>query len=166
MSALFVRLDAEIGKIHEELANVRRAAAQALAIEREAPALYSEWTHKTSVAAGLASIYTKIESVMEDIAQTFDGEIPQGDSYHKKLIDQMALPMPAIRPALLSAAAKELVSRLRSFRHVAKANYSVELNLTLVLDNLAAGVNAVDAFVSDYQQFRAYMLAPADDAGA
>ena len=42
MSALFVRLDAEIGKIHQELANVRRAAAQALTIEREAPALYSE----------------------------------------------------------------------------------------------------------------------------
>lgn len=163
MSALFVRLDAEIGKIHEELANVRRAAARALAIEREAPALYSEWTHKTSVAAGLAGIYTKIESVMEDIAQTFDGEIPQGDSYHKKLIDQMALPMPAIQPALLSAAAKESVSRLRSFRHVVKVNYSAELKLTLVLDNLAAGV---DAFVSDYRQFRAYMLASADDTGA
>ena len=103
---------------------------------------------------------------MEDIAQTFDGEIPQGDSYHKKLIDQMALPMPTIRPALLSATSKELVSRLRSFRHVVKANYSAELNLTLVLDNLAAGANAVDAFVSDYQRFRAYMLAPADDAGA
>ena len=50
--------------------------------------------------------------------------------------------------------------------HQELANVRAELNLTLVLDNLAVGADAVDAFVSDYQRFRAYMLAPADDAGA
>ncbi len=58
MSALFVRLDAEIQRICEELATVKRSDEQSQRIKSEAPGLYSEWTHKTSVAAGLMSFPT------------------------------------------------------------------------------------------------------------
>ena len=163
MNALFVRLDAEIVKIREELERVTQSHAKSENTQRQAPNFYDEWAHKASIANGLHCVYTKIESILEDVAAAFEGELPKGDAYNMKLLAQMTLQMPGKRPPLLSEATREVLDNLRAFRHVARVHYPFDLKMPLVLKNLKAAPEAISSFVADYEKFRDFMLEPSID---
>lgn len=58
MNALFVRLDAEIVKIREELERITQSHAKSENTKRQAPKHYDEWAHKASIANGLHASFS------------------------------------------------------------------------------------------------------------
>jgi ribonuclease HepT-like protein len=80
----------------------------------------------SALAALLHSFYTGVENLFRRVAVEIDGVTPQGDAWHRRLLQQMTESGEA-RPEVVSA---ELYDRLHpylQFRHVFRNSYSFQL---------------------------------------
>ena len=126
------------GRIRAELQNIDHASN--LAGRRWKKALLDE-DYLGSTVLDLQSVYQGIERCLELVAQMVDGSAPSGDQWHQLLLTQMTAGLPGVRPAVISAETKELLDRLRRFRHVARHVYGFNLDM-----------NKVGALVEDLPQ--------------
>ncbi len=53
-----------------------------------------------SVALNLHSFYAGLERLFEIIGRSIDGSIPEGANWHRLLLEQMAVELPEVRPAV------------------------------------------------------------------
>jgi hypothetical protein len=124
------------GKLPEELGHFTQIEKKL-----EELGLYPEV--KTSVVKGLSlndeivstylgsllhAYYDHTEKVFKLIAKNIDGCVPDGESWHKELLDQMAIAIPEKRPAVLNKPAQQLLEELRGFRHVYRNVYGDNLD--------------------------------------
>lgn len=157
----FARLDAQLRQVESELQNLQTSHAKSLQLKSRHAKLYDEWTHRSSIAEGIRSVYTGLESIMKAIADEIDMyEAPRTENWHEKLIDQMALRIDGIREAVLSPRTKELFHELRRFRHVLHHNYAQHLEVARVLENHERVRQAVQAFSQDYKRFSEALQTP------
>jgi hypothetical protein len=77
-----------------------------------------------SVALNIHSFYSGLERVFEKVASAIDGFVPQGVNWHQELLNQMALEVANIRPALISERTRERLDPYRGFRHVVRNVYT------------------------------------------
>jgi hypothetical protein len=80
------------------------------------------------LAVKLHAWYTAFESILERIARVVEGGLPGGPSYHQDLLRGMALPLAAVRPAVLDPARLADLSELLAFRHFFRHAYAVALD--------------------------------------
>jgi hypothetical protein len=80
------------------------------------------------VALNLHGIYSGFERIFTQIAETIDGDLPRGEDWHKRLLDQMKGEIPGIRPAIISTESGEVLDDLRKFRHVVRNVYTHHLD--------------------------------------
>lgn len=95
-----------------------------------------------SIAAILQSLYTGIEVILSDILTTMDGSIPQGDSWHRRLLEQ-ARNSDAMRPALISDATYTLLDDMMRFRHFVRNSYGIPIQTNRLLP-VAASAHAIN----------------------
>jgi hypothetical protein len=81
---------------------------------------------RSALAAMLHSFYTGIENVLKRIAVECDAGLPQGDTWHRALLDAMTRPGPR-RPAAISQATRDALRPYLDFRHVFRHAYSFDL---------------------------------------
>jgi hypothetical protein len=161
---LFARLDRQLVLVRRELANASEADRRFRALRRRAARkqaggeLYHEWSHATSLADGIAAVYTGLESVLEAVANEIDGYAPRGEASHADLVDGMAVPVNGVRVALLAETTRVLMHEARRFRHVVRHKYALELRQADVVKNLALARRLVLAFLRDYRYFVRRML--------
>jgi len=79
------------------------------------------------VALNIHSCYFGLERVFEKIASAVDSSQPQGINWHKELLNQMALEIPNVRPAVISEKSRELLDPYRGFRHVSRNVYTYHI---------------------------------------
>lgn len=77
-----------------------------------------------SLAVCLHSFYTGLER----IATEDDGDIPRGDSWHKKLLTQMSTEIPQVRRAVITTVNQEQLEAFRAFRHLFRNRYTHKVN--------------------------------------
>jgi uncharacterized protein YutE (UPF0331/DUF86 family) len=75
----------------------------------------------------LHNLYGALEDLFQEIARTFENRVEDSSRYHRELLKRMALEIPGIRPAVLSAESHSLLNELRGFRHVFRHAYDYEL---------------------------------------
>lgn len=80
------------------------------------------------VAVNLHGWYTALETAMERVARLFDQAVPASANWHAELVAQMATEVPALRPAVLPAAALPVLAELRRFRHFFRNAYVLDLD--------------------------------------
>jgi hypothetical protein len=80
-----------------------------------------------SVALNIHSFYSGLERVFEKIASAVDSSQPQGINWHKELLNQMAMEIPNVRPAVISEKSRELLEPYRGFRHVVRNVYTYHI---------------------------------------
>ena len=80
------------------------------------------------VALNLHGFYSGLERIFERIASDIDGSVPSGTNWHRELLNQMAIELPSIRPAIISSELKEKLEEYRGFRHVVRNVYTYRLN--------------------------------------
>ncbi len=101
-----------------------------------------------ATAFDLHSFYTGLGR----FAETLGGRLPVGEGWHKLLMNQMALEIQDIRPAVISEATLELLDEYLRFRHLVRNVYSFNLlpekvqslveKLPIVLDQTTQEVSA------------------------
>jgi len=108
-----------------------------------------------SVALNLHSFYNGLERVMELVALEMDGGTLGGEAWHTELLRQMALEIPAVRPAVLSSATGQRLGEYRRFRHLVRHIYAVHLDAVLM-------EHLVENLSPTWEQVRSELLAFAD----
>lgn len=109
------RLAAEIDA---ELANVSRVVPQV--VSRRS---HSDETTTYAIALLLMNYYTGVERIFQRIAAQLGG-VPRGDRWHTQLLEDMALDIDGVRPAVVRQETVEHLSELLRFRHVVRSLYA------------------------------------------
>ena len=80
-----------------------------------------------SVALNLHAFYSGLEKLFELIARHVDGSFPQGPSWHRDLLHQIAEERAGVRPAVISEGIARELDHYRRFRHLVRNVYTVSL---------------------------------------
>lgn len=110
-----------------------------------------------SVAFNLHSFYSGIERIFEIIAEEIDKEIPQGERWHKDLLEQMSFGLLEIRPAFISKKTKGELVEFLSFRHLVRAIYTFKINPKRLERLVALLQETFDHFKEDLGQFLLFL---------
>jgi len=115
-----------------------------------------------SVALNLHSFYSGIERLFELIARHVDEDVPTSPTWHRQLLQQMAVERPEIRPAVISQDNAQALDEFRRCRHLVRNAYAMELTpakmtgltntLTHVWSRLHAEFLAFADFLEDLAQ--------------
>ena len=80
----------------------------------------------SALAALLHSFYTGIENLFKRIVISIDKSLPQGDAWHRQLLETIAVKIVA-RDAVVSRLLLDKLSQYLAFRHVFRHAYSFDL---------------------------------------
>ena len=108
------------------------------------------------IAIDLHSYYTKLESLLERILVSFEGQAPRGEAGRAGLLRVAALAIPGIRPAIFGEPVRETLDELRKFRHFFRHAYALDLRadkLERVLSLFIPGHAAIDADLQTFVSF-------------
>jgi hypothetical protein len=119
-SVLASRVLSEIASLEVVVARVETAWKAAAAKNDE---LYFD-----SAALNIHGFYSGLERIFEKIASAVDGSVPQGVNWHQELLNQMALEIPNVRPAVISEKTRNQLDTYRGFRHVIRNVYTYHIS--------------------------------------
>ena len=93
-------------------------------VQKEPPEQYA---YVDSVALNLHGFYSGLEKLFELIARYVDRKLPDGETWHRDLLQQMSQDFPDIRPAVISQNSVAIVDEFRRFRHLVRNVYTINL---------------------------------------
>ena len=140
------RLIQRISEEHIEIAQRVEKIRSDLQKLEKAPVEYKE-SLEILIARHLYDFYKGLENIFRRIARDIDGNLPQGEEWHKALLKQMAEPGADARLRILSEETCAELYKLLGFRHVFIYIYAEKLDYEQTLEN-AKRVNAVFPNVS------------------
>ena len=151
MSAEVIRIAKRIRREISELYKIKE-----LALRRWQKALRDE-DYLGSVAFDLQGFYQGVERVFEIVAKSIDRSLPDGEKWHKMLLEQMTNEIPGIRPAVISMETREALDNFRMFRHLAHNIYTFNLvpgRIKVLVESLSG---AVDLVCQDFSLFSDFL---------
>lgn len=80
------------------------------------------------LAYQMHNLYSSFEDLFKEIAVTFENNIDRQSGYHKNLLLRMKIPIPGIRPGILSDKSHSVLGELMGFRHVFRHAYDYSLS--------------------------------------
>jgi len=146
-------LDQLLRRIDNEVAEIQKI--RDLALKRWQKALRDE-DYLGSVAFDLHSFYQGVERTFEVFAKGIDGDMPSGEAWHKRLLEQMTEEIPGIRPAVISEQTKATLDKYRAFRHLARNIYTFNLDVQRIrglVENLSDTIERVCSDISVFLDF-------------
>lgn len=106
------------------------------------------------VGSNLHDYYTAVENIFRDVAGRIDKSLPQGEQWHKALLEQMTLEVPGLRPPVLRSTTAEQLDPYRAFRHVFRNVYGgFHLSFARMRDLLVRLPDASSALKEDLDFF-------------
>jgi len=147
-----------IQELGNDLGYVREASA--LCERAEARAENSGWSDEMDLLAlgsALHNLYNAFEGYLLRVAKFFENNVDK-QSWHRDLLDRMALEIPGVRPALITK--REMIERideLRRFRHVFRNLYKTRLHPGKVRIVLVAARGLADDFTGMHEVFIAWL---------
>jgi hypothetical protein len=108
-----------------DLDQIVERARQGWSVVEKAPA--ERYAYVDSVALNLHSFYSGLERLFELIAKRVDGNLPDGETWHRDLLQRMTQDLPDRRPAVISGETAARIDEFRRFRHVVRSAYTINL---------------------------------------
>ena len=124
MSAFYEQLAERIRGETPELERVAQRALFAWSAAAQSP---GEDMFLDSVALNLHGFYSGVERLFELIARRIDLDLPDGQTWHRDLLRQMALDVPGVRPAVIDENTASSLDEYRRFRHLVRNVYTMNL---------------------------------------
>lgn len=125
MTGVYVELAT---RIREEMPDLTRVAQRALTIWSASQlAGEQQGIYLDAAALNLHSFYSALERLLMLIARHVDGTLPEGETWHRDLLQQMAKERPGIRPAVIGAETAARLDTFRRFRHLVRNVYTFQL---------------------------------------
>ncbi len=115
-----------------------------------------------AIANKLADVYGGIERIFERIASEVDGYTPQGNRWHKDLLEQMTKQR-LQRPPIISQETFSLLSRLLEYRHKVNNIYADELIYENTEEHAKNIRNIFQVFLDDLKMFTDSLLQSSED---
>ncbi len=113
------------------------------------------------VVRALASIthdfYTGIEQIFESIALEMEGNLPEGDQWHRRLLARIASDIDEIRPAVISQALEEKLDEYLRFRHVFRHSYGFELQWNKCRHLVEDLDSTLESLIEELEDFKAFL---------
>lgn len=141
--AHYVRLRSDI---HEAQSRLADAIASP---EQEAPASYD----LGATAFIIGNVYLGAEKIFQRIAKDFDSNVPEGEAWHRRLLDQMKEPRKGSRPPVIQAKTADRLEPYLAFRHVQRNIYAFEFEWPRLVPLLLAAEDTLDAVAEDVTAF-------------
>ncbi len=111
-----------------------------------------------SAALRLQNFYSGCERIFKMIASEVNGVLSQDFDWHKRLLNQVSLEIPGIRPAVISAETQKDLDDLLLFRHLVRNIYSYELKPERIDELVKLTVNLFPKFAGDIEAFNAFLI--------
>lgn len=89
-----------------------------------------------AVGSILHDFYVAVENIFETVAREIDESLPADEKWHRKLLLQMALDIPDLRPSLISKETAAKLDEIRAFRYVFRNVYGFNLSAERIVDLL------------------------------
>jgi hypothetical protein len=134
--------------------NADGLAARASSLDEHGSQIAADVRLDREIAVGsmLHNCYGAMENALERLIDAVDGSRPTGAGYHAELIRRAAMPIPSIRPAIISAHLAAELHKLRSSRHAFRHAYG-ECDYARAAENVAIALCAVPAFDAGIRAF-------------
>lgn len=78
-------------------------------------------------ASILSDFYMTLEKIFKIVAREIDAGLPAGEDWHKKLLRQMSVELPEIRPAVFDKKLYQRLEEYLKFRHLVRNIYGFQL---------------------------------------
>lgn len=147
---LAARIQAELNDIEQVVAKAERAVA----LIRQHP---GEDIYIDAAAHNLHNFYSALERLFLQIARIVDRSVPRGEHWHRDLLEQMRLPVAAVRPPVIQSDTATQLDEYLRFRHVVRNVYSFHIAPQRVLQ-LVDGVRSLFEKISEQLKQFAQML--------
>lgn len=108
----------------EELANIYQLQNNLQDVREQQ--LDSE-IEKRVFASIFSDFYMALERIFKIIAREIDAELPEGEDWHKKLLRQMSVELPGIRPVVFDKNLYHQLEEYLKFRHLVRNVYGFQL---------------------------------------
>jgi len=147
-----------IQELGNDLGYVREASA--LCERAEARTESSGWSDEMNLLAlgsALHNLYNAFEGYFLRVTKFFENNLDK-QSWHRDLLDRMALELPGVRPALITK--REMIERLdelRRFRHVFRNLYKTRLHPSKVRIVLDEARGLASDFTETHEGFIAWL---------
>ena len=113
-------------EIEEELKHIYQLKNQIKEVNKEN--FSNNSPIKTRVYASiLTDFYMAAERIFKLIAKEIDEDLPETENWHKKLLRQMSVEIPEIRPAVIDKNLYYLLEEYLKFRHLVRNIYGFQL---------------------------------------
>jgi len=109
------------------------------------------------IALHLQGFYTTIEQMLEAIAAAFSERLPAGANWHQNLLLQMSIPIPDLRPAVISQETRQKLDEYRGFRHVVRNVYTLNLRPSRVRELVGTLRDCYESLADDLEKFCDFM---------
>lgn len=149
-SVLVARLNKELTKIQT---SVQSAVSQATKAKNTGDLDYLQ-----AAALSMQNFYMGVEQVFKEIAKQVDQSVPTGASSHRELLEQMALEIPDIRPAVIQPDTLARLNEYRGFRHVVIHPYGFELYPDRIQELVEKLPVCRDSLTGDMQIFCEFLI--------
>lgn len=114
-------------EIEEELKQIYQLKNQIKEVNNEK--IINSYNLKTRVYASIISdFFMASERIFKLIAKEIDEDLPETDDWHKKLLRQMSVDLPEIRPAVIDKKLYYLLEEYLKFRHLVRNIYGFQLD--------------------------------------
>ena len=110
----------------------------------------------------LHDFYNGAERVFLRIAPELNGGVPRGEQWHRDLIDDMALEIPEVRPAVIDEGLANVLGEYLRFRHVFRNVYGGVLESQRMVSLEDRLPETLAAFRECVEGFSRWMLGRAD----
>lgn len=117
-----------LADLEPEVEALDRLAEEVCQAEGPQPDEKADAAARAFLALKLHNYYTAAEKALERIVRVVDGVVPEGEFWHRELLNQAARSAHDLRPAILDQQVAGELDRLRSFRHFIRHGYAVELD--------------------------------------
>jgi hypothetical protein len=154
-------------RIREALADVERVAKRTEEMRAKAERTNDDG-YWDAVALNLHGFYAGVERILEDVARTVDGSLPDTPGWHQELLLQMSAEMPGVRPSPIERQTRYCLDEYRRFRHIVRNVYAFNLHPARLHELVADLPACLQAFNQDLNNFSTFLerVARAGTGGA
>jgi hypothetical protein len=119
---------AENGKIIRLIATIEKDLSDLETLKNEMDEIDIHTAHPRILGSILHDFYTGVEKIFLRVASDLEGGQPQGKSWHKDLLDEMAIGLDGIRPAVINEELRVKLEEYLRFRHLFRGIYGFQLS--------------------------------------
>ncbi|MGB9662416.1 MAG: hypothetical protein ACPL5F_10465 [Moorellaceae bacterium] len=147
-----------VGQLDHIMKALRVTVEEAEATEREFRTITPTPFELRGIGSLLHDFYTAIEDIFEVIAGEVNGTLSYGTTWHKELLVKMSIPIPGLRPAVISEELRWKLDEYLRFRHVFRNVYGYLLDWKRIRPLLENLYPVYQQFTQEITAFRSFLV--------